>query len=264
MNNNNGSLSNTNDNILSLTRQFFEDNPQIQSSHGWQHAYAVFQHACRAVACHNPTISVTTAMEIPVAALLHDVDDHKYFPENVNFENAQMILKAAAEISDDSAKSILYMISLVSCSRNGNSIPCHILEHNSFHLLIPRWSDRVEAVGKIGVVRCYQYNNEHGQPFCSPNSPKPTTIEELWKLATPERFEKYQQTGHSDDMISHYYDKLLHVARPHKNLVRNSYLEEALEVSSRELVEVCLRFGRTGEVDEEYIQLLMADLITPT
>jgi len=155
---------------------------------------------------------------------------------------------------------IVYMISLVSCSRNGTSIPQQIMEDDqSFHLLIPRWSDRVEAVGTIGVIRCYQYNQEQGYALCSPTSPKPTTVDEVWEFVTPDRLEDYQRSGHSSsDMISHYYDKLLHLARPpNKDVVRNSYLEQALEDSSRELVEVCVRYGRTGKVDEEYIQQLM-------
>jgi uncharacterized protein len=54
-------------------------------------------------------------------------------------------------------------------------------------------------------------------------------------------------------MISHYYDKLLHVARPPKDSVRNHYLEEQAEKRVAPLIEVCLRFGGSGIVDEEYI-----------
>ena len=61
-------------------------------------------------------------------------------------------------------------------------------------------------------------------------------------------------------MISHYYVKLLHVARPQKDIVRNSYLERQAEDSSRELVEVCLRFGKTGQVDVDYIADLEREL----
>jgi uncharacterized protein len=112
-------------------------------------------------------------------------------------------------------------------------------------------------VGKIGVVRCYQYNSEHNHPLCSENSPCPKREEEVWQLATPERFEEYD--GSSSDMISHYYDKLLHVARPPPQIVRNSYLEKQAQASSKELVEVCLRYGRSGKVDEEYIRSLEAE-----
>ena len=58
-------------------------------------------------------------------------------------------------------------------------------------------------------------------------------------------------------MISHYYDKLLHIARPPPSIVCNPYLEKMAEQSSSELVEVCLRFGKTGVVDEDYIRGLM-------
>ena len=54
-------------------------------------------------------------------------------------------------------------------------------------------------------------------------------------------------------MISHYYDKLLHVARPPKQLVRNKYLEAIAEESSKEMIKVLLRYGETGVVDEEFL-----------
>ena len=82
-------------------------------------------------------------------------------------------------------------------------------------------------------------------------------------MASPDRFENYLRdsvNGVDDDMISHYYDKLLHVARPPPDIVRNSYLEEAAEESARELVHVCLRFGETGRVDTEAIEQLAATL----
>lgn len=54
-------------------------------------------------------------------------------------------------------------------------------------------------------------------------------------------------------MISHYYDKLLHVARPPKDSVRNHYLEDQAERSALPLIEICIRFGSSGVVDEKYI-----------
>ena len=149
------------------------------------------------------------------------------------------------------------MIGLVGCSENGNAVPERIRVSGHYHFLIPRWSDRLEAVGAVGVVRCYQYNQEKGRPLSGPHSPRPATAAELWGLATPERFAAYQtRGGTSDDMISHYYDKLLHVARPPADIVRNRYLEARAVASATELVEVCLRFGRSGAVDEAYIREL--------
>jgi uncharacterized protein len=248
--------------VWNATQEFFSDHHHlIKESHGWGHAKKVYEHACRAVEACCPPLSATMAMEIRIAALLHDVDDSKYFPNNdpehgMQYTNARRIM-STAHVPESSCQSILFMIDLVSCSKNGNSVPEHIQQDNAYHLLIPRWADRIEAVGARGVWRCYQYNREHGAPLCLPDSPRPRTLEELWSYVTPERFEAYQQRGgSSSDMISHYYDKLLHVACPPQDIVRNSFLQERLQDSAKELLEVCLRYGRTGTVDEVYIQSL--------
>jgi hypothetical protein len=110
--------------------------------------------------------------------------------------------------------------------------------------------------GRGGVDADLWRGQEVGRPLCGPTSPRPTSEAELWQCATPARFEAYLTTGESEDMVGHYYDKLLHVARPPKEIVRNPYLEQAAEESSVALVELLLRFGRSGQVDEEYIEEL--------
>lgn len=283
------------DRVLAELETFFKSNPQIKESHGLSHAEAVHDHAVKAIACVvSPPLSAEEAMEIKIAALLHDVDDRKYFPtvvtapalprsgendkENANncreevdrtcadkravtsLPNARKIC-AKAGISADSTARIATMIQWVGCSENGNRVPSEVESSSSYHLLIPRWADRLEAVGRIGVVRCYQYNQERGRPLCSESSPRATSMEEVYRLATPDRFRAYMTNGgKSDDMISHYYDKLLHIARPPPEIVRNSYLEEMAEESAKELVEVCIRYGRSGVVDEDYILALQQNL----
>lgn len=280
--------------VESALEQFYNDNPQIGASHGFAHVMAVHDHAVKAIDSHNSNssskkMSDMTAMEIRVAAMLHDADDRKFFPskENddpspsnglpYNLPNAIKICQSA-NIPFESISRILQMITWVGCTENGNSIPPEIKQATTksyYHLLIPRWSDRLEAVGRVGVVRCYQYNREVGAPLWKENdlhdSPRPKSEEEIWKLATPERFQQYLQGGNkkgdgksstSSSMISHYYDKLLHVARPPPENVRNAYLEEMGMESSKELVEVCLRFGKTGVVDEKYILSLERGLAT--
>jgi len=269
------------------TKTFYQAHPEIKSSHGLQHVLAVYQHALNAIESHEqqhihnqqghehsnktdkplhhrptqnpPALTKQICMEIQIATLLHDVDDRKYFDQHTNHENARNIM-LQVKIPPSHLVTILEMIQLVSCSTNGNHVPAYIQENCLHHLLIPRWSDRLEAVGAIGVVRSYQYNKEHNFPLSSASSPRPQTIQQVWEYATECRFEAYQRSGESEDMISHYYDKLLHISRPPKDLVRNKYLEEMAEVSSKELVEVCLRFGRTVIVDEEYIRGIAEDL----
>jgi len=306
--------------VQTALEQFYRDNPQIGASHGLSHVMAVHEHATKAIESHNQTshddsddsderrkqqqqrqpilanLSDTTAMEIRVAAMLHDADDRKFFPTKEKEEEPPTLTRStnlpnlpnairisqSADIPSESISRILKMITWVGCSENGNSIPPEIESSKDYHLLIPRWSDRLEAVGRRGVVRCYQYNRETGAPLSKDDdlydSPRPMSEEEIWKVATPERFQMYlnngkhhggKKEGNSDaegdhannsssisSMISHYYDKLLHIARPPPKIVRNKYLEDMANESSKELVQVCLRFGKSGLVDEGYIRSL--------
>lgn len=247
---------------LCLLRDFYKTNTQIKESHGLTHVLAVYRHAVHAIdSFEDSRFTHPDAVEILLAALLHDVDDRKYFPDQAADDclNAKNILNNA-NVPDQAIARVHSMVQMVSCSKNGNSVPEEIRESNRYYKLIPRWSDRLEAVGRQGVVRCYQYAKEKNNPLSSNASPKATTLAEMWEFASPSRFDQYQSSGgNSADMISHYYDKLLHVARPPKEIVQNRYLEEQAEASVAPLIEVCLRFGQTGTVDEKYLQALASE-----
>src|SRR5204863_4319085 len=83
---------------------------------------------------------------IILAALLHDADDRKFFGDS-NYKNARYLLR---KIPEGDVELVVHMIDLVSTSKNGNSTPVA----SSGWLLIPRYCDRLEAVGKIGIERC--------------------------------------------------------------------------------------------------------------
>ena len=116
------------------------------------------------------------------------------------------------------------MIEYVSASKNGNSVP-EIAKTNPEYLW-PRCCDRLEAIGTIGAVRCYQYALEIGNKLALPNStPMPKTSEELWSFVVPERFDEYQRScGKSASMLDHYYDKLLQIAHFKEDVIQNKFL----------------------------------------
>ena len=245
-------------------KAFYVEHTEIKASHGWIHIQAVLHHTNKALEALDPSLLPPSkeVMQIKLAALLHDMDDKKYFPNNKGYPNATGILQSVGISpvgqTKESFQQIIQMISWVGCSENGNTVPKEVKENEKYYLLIPRWADRLEAVGSRGVVRCYQYTLEKSQPLSTQESPRPQTEEELWtKYATKNKLQEYMDRGGSStDMISHYYDKLLHIARPPKDIVRNSYLEHAAESGAKDLVEVCLRYGKTGKVDEQFIMSL--------
>ncbi|CAJ1943605.1 unnamed protein product [Cylindrotheca closterium] len=289
---------------VELVQAFYLDHPEIKVSHGWKHVHAVWKHTQQALISyfHNDEninendsrsswSSSKISIEIQLASLLHDLDDRKYFPKPKitrllpnKYSNAAALLEQLGievieglpvggsgndtlikNYSDRiSGHIILQMISWVSCSENGNLVPKLVQETGAYHLLIPRWADRLEAVGARGVVRCYQYNKEQqSAPLFSDQSPRPKNEQELWFLlqSNPNRLHDYMDRGGtSTDMISHYYDKLLPVAKPPKSIVRNQYLETQADLGAKHLVEVCVRFGKSGTVDKDYMDQLAMTL----
>lgn len=118
------------------------------------------------------------------------------------------------------------MISYVSASDNGNAIPERAQSHPE--LLWVRYADRLEAIGTVGAVRCWQYNTEKGAEMSTETTPRCQTKDEVWANVTPDRFEKYMATKTSDSMMDHYFDKLLQIALFDKKTVANDYFcEEA-------------------------------------
>lgn len=168
--------------------------------HGYQHAIRVYRHSLQALKEIHYTwkLTIEEYYAVLLASLLHDVDDEKFFPNNKNLENARFILNV---IKFSNAKIVLEMIKLVSFSNNGisdvyisNGITDELVFHSNLrkkkssigtqHLipkwkLIPRDSDRVEALGEIGVARCIAYSFQIGRLMSNPSSPRLITEHQI-------------------------------------------------------------------------------------
>jgi uncharacterized protein len=228
----------TSDAII-LLRNLYEEN-HVPNSHGLEHARKVMQHARNAIIddfSRGRTKSDDEELAIEMAALLHDADDRKYFPKNKNYENARAILR---ELCPDIENLVVTMISYVSASSNGDAIPDETRDRP--WLLYPRWADRLEAIGYIGIVRAWEYSEEKNRPLFLPDTPKARSEDELWGIATVDRYVNYQLSGgKSASMIDHYYDKLLHIA---KFQTSNVYLASKAAQRLEPLIGVCLMYGQ--------------------
>lgn len=65
---------------------------KINASHGIEHFMAVLNNTTCALDVTSLTMTERTKLLVKLASLMYDIDDHKYFPENHNFENARKIL----------------------------------------------------------------------------------------------------------------------------------------------------------------------------
>lgn len=240
---------------IDLLSRLLERN-KIDAGHGIDHALIVFHHAQEALKDENffhtdlsdfpgKSLRIKQArikQSILLAALLHDADDNKFFPQNKGYENARNILNQI-DLPEEQIDLILRMISLVSCSKNRNTLV------EPRYLLIPRWADRLEAMGKIGIYRAYVYSQYIKNPLYLPDTPRPKTMEELLFAAHPSRFENYQ--GVSISMIDHLYDKVFHLANIETD---NPYFQEKIKERHQELIDFLLDFGRKGKIDEDLLR----------
>jgi len=212
---------------------------KVDRCHGIEHADRVAKHAVEA--CKLETLTEPRRLAVILAALWHDVDDRKFFPDSVDFANARQLCRQA---TPELEILVVRMISRVSCSKNGNQA-----EPQDPWLLIPRWCDRIEALGRIGIWRCYVFSMENGRPLMAPEDRLPTSREDLAVLANPERFEIYLKSKGtcSVSFIGHFYDKILHLCVK----TGNAYLDKKLEEGYEEVVQFLLNFNK----DDPYATL---------
>lgn len=227
--------------------------------HGINHMIAVANHATKALEHEN--IPQCDKIRIELAALLHDADDEKIFPGNKNYENARKILDEVLtdeylQLSDHKEQyreyfinKIIEMIGLVSCSKNGDSEP------PLKWMAVPRDSDRLEAIGQIGIDRCREFSASVNALSHCTDTPRVHTMEELWAVATPERLANYKVIKKSRSMIDHYYDKLLHVGKPECLRSQNPYI--LIEAAKRNnlMAQFVLDYWSQEQPKTKYVQL---------
>lgn len=218
----------------------------ICKSHSIDHIKRVLRHTKNALI--HELASDKVKFLISLASILHDVDDTK-FTCTESYSNAKKIM--ADKLCEEDIDMVVEMISYVSASANGNRIPprARIFPW----LLIPRYADRLEAAGTIGVIRCYQFAKTKSMQLYSDATPKPCIIDDVWDIATEERYVKYN--GQSATMIDHYYDKLLRIGKFDTN---NSYLQEMQSFSLDPLLQVIQLFI-DGELTDQYFENLIQD-----
>jgi len=243
-----------------LTALFISMN--MPESHGLSHCLTVLAHMEKTIASasaeHSSLLTTERQLTLRLAALLHEADDHKYFKTSINFDNAQQIcedvLPSSLETKQKIISEVVQMISFVSASANGNSVPEVARSDPTF--LWARYCDRLESIGVVGAVRCYLYTLESGEPLMLPSTPRPSTEQELWAEVKEERWRGYQSGGASASMMDHYYDKLLHIGKFDSAVVRSEYLEREAGERVQPLVDICLEAGRLGEPPLESLNKL--------
>ena len=119
--------------------------------HDAAHSMRVYHNAV-SLANNEPECDREVVM---LAALLHDVDDHKLF-QTENNANARLFL-TEQEVTAEKIEFICEIINGVSFSKNRGKRPA-TLEGQ-----IVQDADRLDALGAIGIARTFAYGGKHGR-----------------------------------------------------------------------------------------------------
>lgn len=136
------------ENAIEYIENIFRDNAD---GHDAAHSLRVYRNALHLTDCY-PDCDKRVVL---LAALLHDVDDHKLF-DNENNANARMFLEKQ-ELSTEEIEQICNIINNVSFSKNRGKRP------ESIEGKIVQDADRLDALGAIGIARTFAYGGKNGR-----------------------------------------------------------------------------------------------------
>ena len=158
------------ENAKNFACDFFKND---HSGHDFAHTLRVYDLACYIAEQEGADVYI-----VGLAALLHDVDDHKLSPDTATEKNRARKFLYSQGIEENIVGSIVDMIRQVSFSQN--TLPPDTLEGKCV-----QDADRLDAMGAIGIARTFAFGGSRGRRMHDPECVDATST------------------------IQHFYDKLL-------------------------------------------------------
>ena len=175
--------------IIAATAAYVKDLLSGEGSgHDWWHIYRVWNNA-KHIAAHE----AVELYVVELAALLHDIGDHKFHngDETVGPRMAQEWLEQH-EVEDETISHICEIIKDLSYKGAGTSSVMKSLEG-----AVVQDADRLDAIGAIGIARAFAYGGHKNRELYDPH-------------IKPELHDSFQKHKASTaPTINHFYEKLL-------------------------------------------------------
>ena len=131
------------------------------------------------------------AFTVSLAALLHDADDIKLFPETAESKANARGFMTSCGIDSLTQDRVCRMIDEVSFRGTGGVKP------STPEGMCVQDADRLDALGAIGIARTFAYGGSHGRAMYDPSEKPREHMTE----------EEYRSNGASS--VGHFYEKLL-------------------------------------------------------
>jgi uncharacterized protein len=161
---------------------------QAEGGHDWFHIERVYKNAL--LIAQEETCDLTV---VKLGALLHDIADSKFHDgdETIGPKTARLFLEA--EMVDEAI--IVHVVNIIeNISFKGGNFD---RTFSSKELEIVQDADRLDAIGAIGIARCFNYGGFKNRALYNP--------------AIPPKFGMSKEEYKTNDSptINHFYEKLL-------------------------------------------------------
>lgn len=175
-------------------------------SHDYLHVERVYNNAmyiAKKETENNPFINVDYTV-LALAALFHDVADFKYTQNECLEDVARSRLTEFCnsykhEIDSEKTAHILHIVLNVSFRKELDEKPG---TQHSIEFKIVRDADRLEAIGAIGIGRCFGYSCVKNTPFYQAG------VEPIFNISA-DKYNKKTADCKATSAYNHFYEKLL-------------------------------------------------------
>ena len=174
-------------NTIAFVKEELKD---AEGGHDWFHIERVFRNTLLIAKEEK-----VDALVVSLAALLHDIADPKFHDgdEKIGPKKARDFL-IAQKVPKEIGKHVVKIIENVSFK---NSLEKHKKQFTSKELQVVQDADRLDAIGAIGIARCFNYGGFKDRPLYNPEIiPNLNMTKEEYKNSTA-------------PTINHFYEKLL-------------------------------------------------------
>jgi uncharacterized protein len=162
------------------------------TGHDWWHLYRVWQ-LSRRIAQEEKGSPRMVVVEL--AALLHDIADWKFNggDDKVGPKEARKWLESL-NADEETIKQVVYIVENISFKSGLNRHQMQTIEGK-----IVQDADRLDAIGAVGIARCFATGGSFGRPIYDPSV----------KLRKYKSLKERYDNIANDTTLNHFYEKLL-------------------------------------------------------
>ncbi|WP_423190418.1 HD domain-containing protein [Alkalibacterium sp. f15] len=192
-----------NEAIINDTKQMVREKLLNEGTgHDWYHIERVWKMALNLAEKEKANRFI-----VGLAALLHDLIDDKLVTNKDEAVQEVMYWLDGVGVSSTDSEKILEIIETISF-KGGNSRKLHTIEAQ-----VVQDADRLDAIGAIGIARCFAYAGSKGNPLFDP------------ELSVREDMTEDEYRKGKTSAVHHFYEKLLKL----KDLMNTDAAKEIAE-----------------------------------